>query len=318
MAFIFDTNIFVTGGNAAIAMFHLKQLLKLAGWTVPTSSDGLTYNPSGDQITTQGSGAGGMDNVNAWFVIQSPDGHSWAFQRGLVPNLNSQDWWILVSRAAGFVGGTPDVATPPTATDAGLVVTPDVSNFSIGQGSSDIRYNIAAEDVAPYRFWASPMSIRDNQHGYGTLMMDSLAPTVIQAIDPDPFVYLAGYDGYDLWAFGYSQGGMANERFVRYSQIKFYDPWSGNYAFPGDDGSSGSGSNLYNGKDDLAIVVYAVGGERGHGAKGVSSMMRQVSNARTMGTVIGRATPGDSLIVGKLGSWLVTLPWNGTLPRRDV
>ncbi len=71
MAFIFSKT-YPSTGSAAI--FAFKELLVDAGWTVLPSSDGTTYNASGDQITTGSSGAGGMANNSAWFRIESPAG----------------------------------------------------------------------------------------------------------------------------------------------------------------------------------------------------------------------------------------------------
>ena len=70
MAYTFLTN--QTPATAAVAIYNLKTTFKAAGWTVPRSSDGTTYNNSGDQISAGTSGAGGMDNARAWFVIQEP------------------------------------------------------------------------------------------------------------------------------------------------------------------------------------------------------------------------------------------------------
>ena len=64
MAFVFDVN--ESPATYAVAMFQFKTLMKTAGWTVPRSSDGLTFNSSGDQITSGSSGANGMNNNNAW------------------------------------------------------------------------------------------------------------------------------------------------------------------------------------------------------------------------------------------------------------
>src|SRR5438045_1573507 len=79
MSFSYSTNL--TPANGAEMWFNIKARLKSVGWTVPRSSDGSTYNSSGDQITTASSGGGGMANVGAWFVLQMPaTGRQWCLQ----------------------------------------------------------------------------------------------------------------------------------------------------------------------------------------------------------------------------------------------
>lgn len=135
------------------AIFRLKKLLKTVGWTVPMSSDGSTYNPSGDQITHSGSGAGGMNNLSAWFRIQDPGGQrEYLFQRDT--SAERLKWHY--STSAKFVGGSPNATTLPTATDTkGLVEesTGSVIMFPLG---ATVRAHIAAQDTAVggvYSWW---------------------------------------------------------------------------------------------------------------------------------------------------------------------
>jgi hypothetical protein len=82
MTKIYDVNRVATYGGAT-AMFYLKQTLKNAGWVVSASSDGLTYYPTSDGITTDNSGSGGMNNSNAWFWIMDPaNKRGFSAQRG--------------------------------------------------------------------------------------------------------------------------------------------------------------------------------------------------------------------------------------------
>ena len=118
MAFVLNKTTPATG---AVAMYELKELLKLAGWTVLSSSDGTTYNSGGDQITSGASGANGMANNNAWFRIRSPAGAgavSFTFQRGTT-NLA---WRIVRSRTAGFTTGSPSATVVPSASDGGTML----------------------------------------------------------------------------------------------------------------------------------------------------------------------------------------------------
>jgi hypothetical protein len=127
--------------STAEVMFRLKKLLKAVGWTVPSSSDGTTYNASGDQITTDGSGAGGLDNNYAWYRLQDPGGlREFVFQR----STNEYTWKSYYSAAAKFSGGSPDATTLPTATDGQQV---------IGTGGSfDSSWGWQSVSVANYRW----------------------------------------------------------------------------------------------------------------------------------------------------------------------
>ncbi len=87
MAFTFNLNLVPT--SFADAVFTLKTQLKAAGWVHQASGDGLaafstTPGNVNDQITSGGSGANGMDNARAWFVLQQPGGgpRQLCFQRG--------------------------------------------------------------------------------------------------------------------------------------------------------------------------------------------------------------------------------------------
>jgi hypothetical protein len=74
------------GDNAAVSWVELKALLKAQGWTVPASSDGITF-AEGDVITNASQAykaaapslgvqlntiAGSLDNNLAWMVLRSP------------------------------------------------------------------------------------------------------------------------------------------------------------------------------------------------------------------------------------------------------
>jgi len=81
MAIHFDVN--QTPSTFAECAFRLKQIMVTAGWVVKSSSDGTTFNSTGDQITSANTGAGGMNNNNAWFRIQDPaGGREFTLQKG--------------------------------------------------------------------------------------------------------------------------------------------------------------------------------------------------------------------------------------------
>ena len=197
--------------------FELKERLKAQGWTVPRSGDASTYNSSGDQITSSGSGAGGMRNNRAWFEIRSPDGqHNFIFQ---VP-FPGYSWRNKYSENA-FTGGTPSANTCGSAVNE--VVILGSGTDASPSGASAFRFsassrlmNVSVEDQAPYRFWA-------NGHVVGTL-----APDAITCVDQfiadsydasDPFPFVVGHNylptsakGFTNYGEMYSQyGGTWNE-----------------------------------------------------------------------------------------------------------
>lgn len=116
MTFSFSTN--QTPATGAAFLYRLKTLLKSVGWTVKSSSDGTTYNSSGDQISSESSGANGMANALAWFRIQCPTKDSvtreFTFQ---IQTGAGTGWRIKYSYSAGFTGGSPGATQTPSATD---------------------------------------------------------------------------------------------------------------------------------------------------------------------------------------------------------
>src|SRR5688572_11676863 len=95
----------------AAAMFNLKEDMKAGGWSVAISSDGTTYNGSGDVITTSATGAGGIDNADAYFVLRRDDCPDWLIER----RTDAQAWDFSHSITGAFAGG--NATTPPTAGD---------------------------------------------------------------------------------------------------------------------------------------------------------------------------------------------------------
>lgn len=137
--------------TGAIAIFKVKTLLKAAGWTVPRSSDGTTYNSSGDQITTGASGANGLANNSAWFVIQDPGGRrQYMFQR----STTNPVWTIKFSELAKFTGGSPSATVAATATDSQTLW----NAATLFDADGTYRFHVVTDPVAipgsnVYMFW---------------------------------------------------------------------------------------------------------------------------------------------------------------------
>jgi len=322
MVRIFSVN--NTPANVAEAIFTLKGVKKSAGWTVPKSSDGSTYNSSGDQITLAGSGAGGMDNARAWFVIQMPGSScSFCLQRTSSTGANtSYQWRVKYSKGAGFTGGSPSASQVPSASDervllgAGTDASPTFSSFFLTATDGSYRYNCFANNASPYDFysWAWTKSSGSLHHTFG------IDPLVGAASgDTDPYVvHLTGSAaGLTPITFGLTGGQLSG--------------WIGSTFFPQSGGypwmaagfpmiSSGSGSSLWaidgnqaniiNGKDDL-IPLTAIGYVTSTLPyyKGVLTVVRAIVPC---GRHAGDLYSIDSSKDGVAANQYCVLPWDGS------
>lgn len=165
------------------AVFALKQWLTSTHggtkfWTVTRSGDGTTGG-SGDYITHSGSGAGGLNNNDAWFVLRDPDGNrEILFQRS---SSGSAYWKLLYSKGCMFTGGTG--SSRATATDEkSWLKLRAAGPSSIFTGSS-FYCHVCCEGDTPdgdvYPFW---MICR--QSGSGLVASSFVLDSVIDALSP--------------------------------------------------------------------------------------------------------------------------------------
>jgi hypothetical protein len=140
------------------AMFYLKELLKSVGWTVLESSDGSTYNSSGDQITHYSTGANGMNNNYSWFRIRDPSNlREYVFQRGTTSN----SWKGLYSASDRFTGGTPGITTIPTATDQQGIFRASTDFQTMAPGTT-CHWHVAAQSTphnGVYAWWLGGVEV---------------------------------------------------------------------------------------------------------------------------------------------------------------
>jgi hypothetical protein len=331
------------GSNGAEAIFELKTVLKSAGWTVQKSSDGSTYNASGDQISHASSGAGGMENSSAWFVIRDPgDSHEWCFQRGTT-NLV---WRVKISPLDQFTGGSPDATTVPSATDeqevhgSGTDASPTFATLFLGDGTffwHVIAQSTAVGTTVPvYGFW-SFSTTQVTGADYTLICQDPLDPDSLVDLqgtranptlgDPDPVVYICGYSpniahvytgsgsfgtvvtsGFAYQRYNYDDEEWTDDMMISFV-IGYYSSVR-HFAAPAN--TEGLGTNPHNGKDDLMPVVYAKPitlCSTGIGLKGVSKYLRQRAIYKHYPSVINLATDAK-VYLGDL-----VFPWeDNTLP----
>ena len=117
--------------TGAVAMWNMKQLFLAAGYTVPSSSDGTTFQ-AGDIHTTSTT----LSNVDAWFIVRQPAAaavnpdyggvqREFAFQRGT----NNLYWRAAYSYSSSFTGSA-DATTIPTALDQKRIIGTEFPAFS--------------------------------------------------------------------------------------------------------------------------------------------------------------------------------------------
>lgn len=336
MALIYDIN--ETPATNSLAMFQFKTLLKTAGWTVPSSSDGLTFNGSGDQITSGSSGAGGMDNHNAWFVLKQPaavDG----YQRQLLfyrDNSNAQNWWIQYSITAGFTGG--GTTNPPTATDGQNLLGTSAGGSQLFTANGTYRWQIMADNATAYSFCAFAYPIGGG-FANSILMCDRMLAGSFPAQDNDPYVwFMSGYGTNRAVAYNNNGGNNASLSYDCPMIQSNYNASQGTpsswykYGLPGaafvaspsmisaqfnggglySTAPFGLGSNPHSGNDDLFPLLWgrsaAAGGLVGY--KGTSSLMQWCGAQRSTGDTITVSTASDHIVV----NGALVLPWNGSNP----
>lgn len=318
MAFVFSKTTPTTG---AVAMFNLKELLKTAGWTVMSSSDGTTYNAGGDQISSGAAGANGMANNNAWFRIRSPAGAGaveYIFQRGTT-NLV---WRGKRSRTAGFTGGSPSATQTPSATDEGTFLGggTDAAPTFAGFHTTDntYRWNVGADNASPYGWWAGAFTTGGGAI-HAVLAHDPLTGT--EPTDADQFMGIMACTGQS----GYSNAHLTSEvqtattRFC-FSQAISAAPAAGFLLWSGCTlhnniqnalvAPTGLPTNPITTKDEVFPIVWARRSALATpGYKGVSTIMKWTGTTRTTGDTLSVSSTRDRIIYGD-----VSLPWDGTVP----
>lgn len=298
--------------DGAQSIYALKEMLKQAGWVVSSSSDGTTYNATGDEITHGGSGAGGMANNRAWFRISNPNDVEYVIQRST--SLNYQ-YRVKCSPANRFIGGSPNATTVPSATDEGILLgggTDASPSFETWfSTTSNFRYKAGADSASPYHFWAVAIPIGGGSanHVFVHEGLDATEPT-----DGAPFHTLIGSsDPQDSNISNESESGNTTRSF---GTVPSTTPstW---VVIPALTYNSTSGqavpllpTNPITGKDESFPIPYARRTASGNaGWKGVGSMMRWATPSRSNGDTLTISSSRDRIIFGD-----ISLPWQGTVP----
>lgn len=213
--------------GGSLPMFHLKELLKSVGWTVVQSSDGTTYNGSGDQITSADSGSNGMNNNSAWYRIQDPAVlREYVFQRGT----NDASWKGIYSASDKFTATVGNATTVPTANDEQGIFKAVKTNQTIFSTSAAYRYHIAVQDAAHngvYAWWMIGVNFVDATPETTCIFCDAMDASYGSG-DNDPSVHFGNSDGpivSTLTSTSVATNGASLRGWMRYGEVD--EEWAG-------------------------------------------------------------------------------------------
>ncbi len=301
----------------SLNLYQLLATLLAAGWTKVSDSDGTTYSATGVQITGGNTGANGLNNSYAWFVVRSPAGvghSSFCFQNGTgVGGGTDASWRVKYSPIAGFIGGTPGATITPSATDeyilngGGTDTAPSFATWFYGAEGST-RYNAMAQDVAPYCFWGQGWPVGGGTP-FGGIFYDGVINGAASPVD-DSDPHVVNLDNSDQ---GWSSNAVSSSSY-NYA-VKPYVGGApvlvNGVAFPWTTPNSGCMPDPTNGKDMVRPLEYffAGGYYKGQTQNILWEMTSTASNSRPLGFLLTLVTASDHIVVGQL-----VLPWDGSTP----
>jgi len=236
-----NSSLNLTAITFAWAIYYLKQTLKQAGWTVVKSGDGLSaYSSSSDIISTGNTGANGMDNNKAWFVVQMPSTTRQMCLQCMRTGANTSYLWrIKYSKGAGFSGGSPSATRVPSATDEVIVLdgssgsstdaAPTGGTFCGVTADSGFRFHCCADNASPYGFlsWGWQNTVGYPCHAFG--LDPILGPC---AADADPYIlHMSGVLSNSI--YGNAGSAWHDTSFNQYASAPYRQLHGWNYYFSG-------------------------------------------------------------------------------------
>lgn len=311
-----------TPATCGDALFALKTLLTLAGWTVASSGTGSAgagsgvFNASGDALTTVAL----MTNQNAWFRIHSPlgsgDGPEFLFQNGTSNNGQIDLWFTCYG-----ISAPGNASTLPTLVN-GAQLRSKTSNAMFPSNGTYRHWSIA-DNAAPYGFWFGNIPI-----GGGAVSgLATLSPlSSFNAGDPNPYIFSSATS---TQSFPWSNVALATAGVTNPSNAGYLPPPSAtnlqiipgfvptNQSFQGGaltlaatTSGGGYGTDPITGKDALFPIMFARSLSISLPTwKGVTTWMRWKGTTRTNGDTGTLNTPRDLIHMGD-----VVLPWDGSIP----
>ena len=183
--------------SSSIDMFRFKERMKTGGWMVSGSSDGTNFSASTDLLENSGSGLGGLDNARAWFRLIQPDnGREFLIQKDSITSTDRR-WNVHYSSdGVGFVSGSPDATTKPTAADEVLIVSGSNTNWLMIQ-SIPIRSDLIIGDADEGYSFFWQQRLPGSSNVYACLGMDVVLDP--HPLDPDPAVIIKSINETDFF-----------------------------------------------------------------------------------------------------------------------
>jgi hypothetical protein len=322
-------------------------------WTCVKSGDGLTnYSSTQSVFSTDSSGAGGMGNNRAWFVLKHPGStRELCFQRSSI-----ETYWRVKYSVNGFGAGSPSSTQTPSASDekillgSGTDASPVMDSLFNHLTANSFVLTAGADNADGYAFYMFTYNKGDlrNPNSIKTFFMfDSLssgpyalpvAPSTSNTqLDTDPFAIAIGNSpGYHntIWLgraadvdpsatkfAGYiAKGVSSREAFVNLSIAGWGDSSGSNAWCP----STNQELNPHNSYEDLCPILYFYKNanspnslDPSQGYKGVSNNFFMGSLQRNNGDLYNYDDPADpdpNTQGRKIYIGGFALPWNNQNP----
>jgi hypothetical protein len=301
MAFIFQPNNYIINRGASI-LYEWKVFMTSTppngpGWLVVSSGDSISFNLSGDIITSGNSGSGGLYNNGSWFVIQSPSSRQFVFQQ-----TSANNFFIGYSKNGLYTGG--DSTTRPTATDENVLL--NTSGFLYASVYDEATYpkcvmQFGADDSGESSFYiigTSPFT--DYQVSVNGMVMEEVTPIDKTNITQDNVVFHM-YSSSDTFG-NYSMGNMNKD----HSYIDTYAPRVIGKVMEGtslesfslinlkkltdyrDSVPSNAGKNIYSSRLVASALIYGMsGGSNAIGSnKGIGKNILSIGTRIPIGTIV--------------------------------
>lgn len=289
--------------------WELKELLVDAGWTVTQSSDGTTYNATGDQLAAETD----LDNDLAWFVVQSPAGREFCWQTS-DPASTPEEWRLKYSPAEGFGSGAPDATTTPTGTDEVIMVgggTDAAPTFDVlfNASAGSINFQAAAQDGGEYGWWM--LCYLDATAADTLVFCDPMVPGSYPTEDGDPVVVCARSSA-TATQFGSLQTvgttlaplGLLDTTYQNLFGLNYEH--SGARTLPAGNGITAV-ANPFNARQETAPVIWQRPSlVSPNGWKGVSQLLRWNGGSNSSGSRVTIRSDYDHVVFGHL-----VLDWDG-------
>lgn len=313
--------------GVAVATFKLKERLKANGWTHVGSGDGVsnfstTLGNGNDVITGSGSGANGIYNNGAWFIVRKPATGSAPYNLVFdllfqFPAPGSNYTIRFAISISGFTAAGASATQTMDATDkqyirgGGTPASPTYEQVFgyAGAGPMQLVVGGSAENhsfiLAAYGAGSGNVS--------SLIFMDGLKSGSFPygggagSQEPFPFVfgatsaaYLVSPQNVERWATYYRQG-EGNELWKK-TTVRFAD-WGG--------GGLTVSENMWSGNDESWPVIYytPTSDASPNGRKGTSTLFKWAVRRRAY---LDKGSDGATGNLLKIGD--VFMPWNDAVP----